>query len=93
VAWSATPALTLKAALTHDKGTDLNGVAGRDGSKVTTVASAEYALSKRSSLYAALFSNRFADGYELDPVNIAALGRDPAASSTNGFSLGVRHDF
>jgi predicted porin len=92
-AWRAAPQTVLKLAWYHDRGRNLNGVAGRDGNKDTAVASGEYALSRRTSLYAAAFSNRFTDGYRLDPVNIAALGRDPAASSTSGLSLGVRHDF
>lgn len=85
--------VTYKLAYYHDKGTNLNGVAGRNGIKETLVTSAEYYLSKRTSLYAAAFSNRFKDGYKLDPVNIAALTRDAAANSTSGFSLGMRHDF
>lgn len=92
-AWQATAQTMIKASLTHDKGTALNGVSGRNGNKHTLVVSAEYALSKRTSLHAAVFANRFTDGYKLDPVNIAALGRDPAASSTRGITVGMRHDF
>lgn len=91
--WQATPVTSIKAAYTHDKGTAINGVAGRNGTKDTWVVSAEYFLSKRTSLNAGWFSNRFADGYKLDPTNITALGRDPAASSTSGFTTGIRHDF
>jgi predicted porin len=93
VAWQATPALSVKAAIYHDRATALNGVAGRDGTKVTLVTSGEYFLSKRTSLYAAAFSNRFEDGYKLDPINVAALARDPSKSSVTGLSLGMRHDF
>lgn len=91
--WQATPTTSIKAAVTHDKGTALNGVTGRNGSKDTVVVSAEYYLSKRTSLNAGWFSNRFTNGYKLDPVNIAALGRDPASSSTSGITTGIRHDF
>lgn len=84
---------TLKAAWTHDKGTSLNGVANRNGAKDTLVMSAEYAFSKRTSVHVALFDNRFKDGYKLDPTNIAALGRDPGASSVTMYSVGMRHDF
>jgi predicted porin len=93
VAWTVTPAVSVKAALYHDKGTNLNGVPGRDGTKLTLVASTEYALSKRTSLYAAAFTNRFEDGYRQELVNIIGLNRDPAASNTQGFSAGMRHDF
>lgn len=85
--------VTLKAAYTHDSATDLNNVAGRDGKKQTLVLSSEYRFSRRTSAYVAAFSNKFDDGYRLDPINIAALGRDPAASSANGYSVGMRHEF
>jgi hypothetical protein len=39
------------------------------------------------------FSNTFSGGYRLDPVNVAALGRDPSKSSTSGYAVGIRHDF
>jgi hypothetical protein len=41
----------------------------------------------------AVFSNSFKDGYQLDPLNIAALSRDPAAARTAGYSIGMRHEF
>lgn len=91
--YQATDFLVLKAAYTHDSGKDLNGIADRNGSKNTTVLSAEYYLSKRTSLNAVLFRNQFTGGYKLESVNIAAMGRDPAASSMQGVSMGVRHDF
>lgn len=84
---------TLKAAWTHDKARNLNGVARRDGAKDTLVTSAEYAFSKRTSVHVAYFLNRYKDGYKLDPVNLAALGRDPNASSVGMVSVGMRHDF
>ena len=90
--WPATQ-VQLRAAWVMDKGTAMNGVLSRDGKKSTGVMSADYYLSKRTSLSAGFFTNRFTDGYRLDPVNIAALGRDPAASSTTGYTLGIRHDF
>ncbi len=91
--WTAAPTLILKTGLYHDRGRSLNGVAARDGTKTTAVLSGEYFLSKRTSLNATSFSNRFSDGYKLDPVNIAALTRDSNASSTQGVSTGIRHDF
>ena len=93
VSWMAHDLLILKAAYTHDEGKNLNGVAGRDGTKRTLVVSAEYFLSKRTALNAAYFSNRFSGGYRLETVNIAALNRDPAASSQQGLSFGIRHVF
>ena len=55
--------------------------------------STEYALSRRTSLNAAVFSNRFSGGYRQEAVNLAGLGRDPAASSVGGFSAGMVHTF
>lgn len=86
-------AWVLKAAYTHDKGTNLNNVQGRDGTKTTLVTSAEFYLSKRTSIYGALMHSKFTDGYKLDTLNIAAMARDPKASSTSVYSVGVRHDF
>ncbi len=83
----------LKGNYVDDKGTDLNGTAGRNGSKKTVVLSTEYALSRRTSLNAAVFSNRFSGGYRQEAVNLAGLGRDPAASSVGGFSAGMVHTF
>lgn len=91
--WMLTPEVSLKFAAYHDKGTAMNGVAGRDGTKDTLIASAEYAFSKRTSVHAGVISNRLADGYTLDPTNIAALGRDPNASSTRWLTAGIRHNF
>jgi predicted porin len=91
--WRATPNTVLKAGYYFDRGTDINGVPGRDGDKTTLVVSGEYFLSKRTSLNLVGFVNRFTDGYKLDPLNIQLLGRDPASSSTQGVSFGVRHDF
>lgn len=91
--WQASNQTVLRASYTHDKGTAINGVTGRDGNKRTVVLSADHFLSKRTSVNTGWFSNRFSDGYKLDPTNIAALGRDAAASSTSGITVGMRHDF
>jgi predicted porin len=82
--WRPIPQVSAKIAYYDDRGQSLNGVSGRDGHKKTLVLSAEYYLSRRTSLFAVGFNNRFSGGYVLDPVNIAALGRDAAASSTTG---------
>lgn len=83
----------LKAAWTHDKARSLNGVAGRDGTKNTVVVSAEYFLSRRTSLYATAFESRYTGGYRLEATNLAALQRDPASARAPGQSIGIRHDF
>ncbi|OYU68443.1 MAG: hypothetical protein CFE45_42725 [Burkholderiales bacterium PBB5] len=93
LAWSATPLVMVKSNYVDDKGTSLNGLAGRDGHKKTLILSAEYALSKRTMLNAAYFSNRFSDGYKLEANNIAGLNRDPAAASVSGYSAGIVHIF
>jgi predicted porin len=91
--WQASDLVTVKAAWYQDDGKALNGVVGRDGKKETLVLSAEYFLSKRTSLHAALASNRFDGGYRLEPTNLAGLGRDTNASSTRALTAGIRHDF
>lgn len=93
VSWQASAQTTVKVSYTHDEASRLNGLTGRDGKKTTWVSSAEYALSKRTSLYVAASQSDFCGGYRLDPVNIAALGRDPAASSTRQLSTGMRQVF
>lgn len=86
-------AVTLKSGYTYDKGTDLNGSVGRNGTKQTLVASAEYAFSRRTSVYVAAYTNRFSDGYRFESLNIAGMNRDPAASSLSGYSIGMSHRF
>lgn len=84
---------SFKASYTLDSGKNINNVAGRDGKKKTAIAAVEYLFSQRTALSFALFDNSFTGGYQLDPVNIAALGRDAASSSTSGYSIGLRHSF
>lgn len=85
--------LTLRSSYTQDHGKNINNVVGRDGYKRTLIASADYNFSKRTSGYLAMADNRFSGGYALDPVNIAGLGRDPAAASTKSYSIGLRQTF
>ena len=92
-AWKAFGATTLSGGFYRDKGTSLNGVAGRNGVKQTIVLGADYAMSKRTSLTAAAFKNSFKDGYILEAVNIAGLGRKATATSVTGYSVGMRHSF
>lgn len=91
--WQPAQLVVVRAGYYRDRGTSINGVAGRDGTKTTWVLAGDYLLSKRTSLNLGLASNRFSGGYAIDPVNIAGLGRDPAASSTRMLSAGIRHDF
>jgi len=96
VGLSWTPAATafrVTAAYYHDKGTDLNNVADRDGTKDTFVLAGFYALSKRTELYTAYVLNAFEDGYKLDPVNQAAMQRTAAQDKVGLISVGVRHRF
>ena len=92
--WKVAPLTALRAAYYDDKGTNLNGIAGRNGKKATLVMSAHHDLSKRTDLYAAAFQNRFTDGYKLDPVNIAALAATPARPRPAAFrrACGTRSD-
>ena len=93
LAWTGYSQFQFKGNYIDDKGTSLNGLAGRDGHKKTLVLSVEYFLSKRTALNAALFNNRFSDGYKLEATNLAALARDPASSSVSGWSAGIVHAF
>jgi predicted porin len=94
LAWTASSLpVTATLAYYHDKGTNLNGVVGRDGTKQTLVLAAYYALSKRTELYNAYYQNLFSDGYKLEPVNQAALNRTAAQSRVQGVSAGMRHFF
>ncbi|CAE6768006.1 hypothetical protein R69749_01094 [Paraburkholderia domus] len=93
VSWQAGYRTILKLAYYNDRGSDLDGVTGRDGTKQTFVLSAEYSLSRRTSLYAAVFQNRFSNGYKLETVNLAALNRDPGSTTSTGASIGLRHVF
>lgn len=91
--WQISPAWAVRVSYIHERGRDLNGVAGRDGTKQAGVASIEYALSKRTDLSLTAYTNRYKDGFQQEALNIAFLQRDPAASSTSGVSLGIRHAF
>jgi predicted porin len=93
VSWQASAQTPVKASYTHDGASRLNGLAGCDGKKTPWVAAAEYALAKRTLLYAAACKSDFSGGYRPKPVNFAALGRDLAASSTQPLSTGMRHVF
>lgn len=91
--WRIIPVVSLKTAWYGDKGETLDGVAGRDGHKNTWVASAQYLLTQQFELSLTAFENKFSGGYRVEPVNIAALGRDPKASSVAGASAGLRFSF
>jgi predicted porin len=84
---------SFRASYTLDSGKNINHVAGRNGKKRTAIAAVDYRLSKRTTVSLSAFSNTFSGGYRLDPVNVAALGRDPSKSSTSGYAVGIRHDF
>jgi predicted porin len=93
LAWKVSNQILVRGAYTTDKGTDLNNVAGRNGTKKTTVVSAEYALSKRTSVNIIRGSNSLSGGYLLEPLYTAALGRNPAATSVQFWGAGVNHQF
>ena len=93
LAWRVNNSVLLRTAYTSDKGTDLNNVTGRNGQKNTSVLSAEYSLSKRTSLNVALSKNILKDGYLLDPLYTAALGKNPNASSVQFYGFGINHSF
>lgn len=91
--WQLDEKVLLRGAYTTDKGTDLNNVTGRNGKKNTTVLGVEYALSKRTSLNAIWANNTLSDGYMMETLYTAALGRNPTASSVQFYGIGVNHAF
>jgi len=98
--WTVQAGLDLTAALYSDKGTAINNVAGRNGTKTTWVASADYYFSKRTSVNVGLYANQLKDGYRLDPVNgslLAGHATSAAAPTTGsaivGETVGIIHRF
>jgi predicted porin len=83
----------IRTSYTKDDGTDLNNVAGRNGQKNTSVVSAEYALSKRTSINGIVARNSLSAGYLLEPLYAAALGKNPAAASVQFYGVGINHSF
>lgn len=82
-----------RAGFTHDRADDLNNVSARDGSKQTLVLSVDHYFSRRTRAVLSLTHNRYADGYKLDALNIAALGRAADAAAVSAIGLGLRHAF
>ena len=93
LAWKASSEVLIRTSYTKDDGTDLNNVAGRNGQKNTTVVSAEYALSKRTSINGIVARNALSAGYLLEPLYAAALGKNPAAASVQFYGVGINHSF
>ncbi|KAF1050277.1 porin [Xylophilus sp.] len=80
----ATPALTLTASYTHDRQNTFGTNAS--GRRQVAWLSADYYLSKRTDLYAAVDHNKIGGGYVL-PSFMATRG------SQTGVTAGVRHRF
>ena len=78
-----------------DKGTALNNVTGRDGTKVTLISTLNYRLSKRTEVNVGVFNNKLKDGYALDPVNLNLLAGSTTTTATSftGVTAGIRHTF
>lgn len=93
VAWNVSPTVLVRGGYYTDKGKDLNNVAGRDGKKNTVVVSAEYALSKRTSVNAIVANNNLTGGYMQETLYTAALGRNPTASGVQFYGVGINHRF
>ncbi|WP_077036899.1 porin [Pelomonas sp. KK5] len=93
LAWQASTQVRFTGAWYHDKGSNLNGLATRHGTKQTLVLAGYYNFSKRTELYAAFYGNRFTGGYALEGVNLAGLNRVATSTSANGLSAGIRHNF
>ncbi|MCA8052352.1 porin [Burkholderia arboris] len=93
VVYQATPTLSFTAAAYYDIARNLSNVRGADGHKLTTYAMAEYALSKRTSVYVEVDRNQFSGSYRNDPVNIAALGMRAGGSGVTGATVGLTTRF
>ena len=93
LAWTATPKVLVKGAYYMDKGTNLNNVSGRNGSKDTLVLSAEYKLFKNTSVNAVIANNSLSSGYMQETLYTAALGRNPSATSVQFWGAGINYTF
>ncbi|MDC8786645.1 porin [Roseateles koreensis] len=93
VAWDASAQTRFTAAYYNDRGTGLNNVLGRDGTKNTWILAGYYYLSKRTELYVAAHNNAFLDGYRLETVNLSTLNRTASEGRVSGLSTGIRHNF
>ena len=90
--WEMAP-FVIRGAYYTDKGTTLDSVNGRDGSKNSIILASEYWLSKRTNVYVAFSNNSLSGGYMLEPVFTGALNRNPTASSVQLYSVGMSHSF
>lgn len=99
VAYPVTPVLSVKAAYYRDSGSDVGGVAGRDGARSTVAVMGDYAFSKRTSLNFGVFRNGLSGGFTTDPTSLAVLGLiNPATgsisgSASTGVAVGLNHRF
>jgi len=84
VQFQATPALLFTGAFYYDDMNNVNGFAGNDGKRYTGVLLAEYALSKRSQVYATVDYNKVSDGAHTEL---------PGKSNQFGVGAGMRHLF
>ncbi|MES2890000.1 MAG: porin [Pseudomonadota bacterium] len=99
VAYPVTAALTVRAAYYQDRGSDVGGVAGRDGKRQTTAVMGDYAFSKRTSLNFGVFNNSLSGAFAADPTSLSVLGLiNPATmaisgNSMRGLAVGLNHRF
>jgi predicted porin len=99
VAYPVTPAVTLRAAWYQDSGSDVGGVAGREGKRRTVALMGDYAFSKRTSLNFGVFNNSLAGAFATNPTSLAVLGLiNPttgavSGDSMRGLAVGLNHRF
>jgi predicted porin len=99
LAYPVTPAVTLRAAWYQDSGSDVGGVAGREGKRRTVALMGDYAFSKRTSLNFGVFNNGLSGAFASNPTSLAVLGLiNPttgaiSGSSMRGVAVGLNHRF
>lgn len=99
VSYPVTPVLSMRAAYYQDRGSEVGGVAGREGKRSTTAVMGDYALSKRTSFTFGVFHNSLSGAFAADPTSLSVLGlinpttRAPSGSSMRGLAMGLTHRF
>jgi predicted porin len=84
ITYQALPALSLTGAAYYDDMHNINGLGGNTGQRYTGVLLAEYALSKRTQVYATVDYNH---------VNGGAFTELPGKDNQTGVAAGIRHLF
>jgi len=98
LSWLISPQWVYRLEYTHDQGNNvITGATAAakhvstNGAKKTWVTSIDYYFSKRTSVYATLFNNRYTDGYLYEALNTSV--RPAGVASSTGYSVGLQTTF